>query len=224
MHSRLRNNGLFMVLAILLAGPTLIRALTRELVITKPRQHLNDFAGVVESSTAARLENVLTNLNDRTEINFVVVLTKTAGQEDLYLLSNSLANRWTIGSATSTDKSVLLFITTDTGKFFTLPSGGAARALPSGLVGAMGRRMRPVFDQGQYGLGLETGLKLFVDIIGQYSNFTFAALDSSQTNPATTSQIAKASFTSTEAKTPTSARAPERKKPLVGANEPKASV
>src|SRR6185436_8802120 len=133
--------------------------------LSKPRQHVNDFAEAVDSSTALRLENVLTNLNDRTGINFVVVTIKTAGQEDLFSLSNSLANQWAIGSAASADKSVLLFISADTGKFFTLSSGGAERALPYGLVGSMGRRMRVLFDQRNFGGGLETGLKLFADII-----------------------------------------------------------
>src|SRR5438477_6817821 len=98
------NHCALLCCAIALTGSSLIlRGQTRELALAKPSQHLNDFADVVEPSTATRLENVLANLNNRTGINFVAVVTKTAGPEDLYVLSSSLANQWTIGSAASID-------------------------------------------------------------------------------------------------------------------------
>src|SRR5258706_3336460 len=46
----------------------------------------------------------------------------------------------------------------------------------------MGRRMRPRFEEGKYNLGLQTGLQLFVDVLGQFSNFTFEALDRQRPN------------------------------------------
>src|SRR6185369_2072106 len=90
-------------LGILLGSTLIIRGQVRELALATPRQHLNDFAAAVDSSTTLRLENVLVNLNDRTGINFVVVTVKTAGQDDLFSLSNSMAKQWTIGSAARAD-------------------------------------------------------------------------------------------------------------------------
>jgi uncharacterized membrane protein YgcG len=116
-------------LIVFAASATVIVGQPRELALSKPRQHVNDLAEVLDASTTTRLENALTNLNHRTGINFVVVAIKTAGQEDLFSLSNSLAGQWGIGSAASLDKSVLLFITTDNAKFFTLSSGGASQSL-----------------------------------------------------------------------------------------------
>jgi uncharacterized membrane protein YgcG len=193
-------------LIIVMAAAPVIKAQSREVALSKPRQHVNDFAEAVDASTAVRLENVLANLNDRTGINFVVVMIKTAGQEDLFSLSNSLAQQWAIGSPASPDKSVLLFVTTDKAKFYTLSSGGATQALPNGLVGAMGRGMRVPFEQGNYGGGLETGLKLFADIMGQYSNFTYEALTTPRTTAPSNPQITNATFKATVSKPPASTR------------------
>src|ERR1043166_7707780 len=186
-------------LMVLLASTLVAQAQMREVALSKPRQHVNDFAEVVESSTATRLENALANLNDRTGINFVVVTIKTAGQDDLFSLSSSLLNQWTIGSAASGDKSVLLFISTDNATFYTLSSGGAMQALPNGLVGAMGRRMRVMFEQRNFGAGIETGLKLFAEILGQYANFNYESLITSKPITPPAAHIARASFKSADA-------------------------
>src|SRR5262245_2430302 len=108
---------------LVLVAATWASAQPREVAVARPQQQLNDLAGVVDQPTADRLERVLANLREQSEVNFVVVTIKTAGQDDLYTLSNALANEWTIGSPASADKSVLLFITTDNGKFFTFSSG-----------------------------------------------------------------------------------------------------
>ena len=194
--SSLRRSANVCLLALVVGAAVCVQAQPRELALAKPQQQLNDLAGVIETSTATRLETVLANFRDRSGVNFVIVTIKTAGREDLYELSNSLANQWTIGSAASADQSVLLLITADTGKFFTFSSGGAARSLPYGLVGAMGRRMRPLFDQRDFGAGLETGLRMFVDIFGQSANLRFDALIKPRAPALSTPQIANTSFTS----------------------------
>ncbi len=120
---------------------------------------------------------MLANLQDRTGINFVVVTISTAGNWDLYDFSIEVANEWKIGSQATQEKNVLLLIGTDNARFYTLSSGGAAREVPYGLVGVMGRRMQPIFQNGNYNLGLETGIRTFTDILGERWNFTYAALD-----------------------------------------------
>ena len=200
-------------LAVVMAASVSVRPQFADLRLGRPQQHVNDFAGVLDSSMGSRIENVLANLQERTGINFVVVTVKTAGNQDLYDLSIDLANEWKIGSQASEQKSLLLLIATDKATFYALSSGGAARDLSYGLVGAMGRRMRPKFQEGNYSQGLETGLRLFVDILGERSNFTFAALDrprpgSSQPAFETVSPaIANAAFRPAENRGPKPARA-----------------
>ncbi len=148
-----------------------------DLHLARPQRHVSDLAGVLDSSTHLRVENILANLQERTGINFVVVTIKSVGNQDLYDYSIGLTDKWKIGAQASEQKSLLLLIATDNAKFYTLPSGGAAQELQNGLIGAMGRRMLPKFQEGNYGLGLEIGLQLFINVLGERSNFTFEALD-----------------------------------------------
>jgi uncharacterized membrane protein YgcG len=177
-----KSARLLIGVSVIMAAALSVRPQIADLHLARPQQHINDFAGVLDTSTGIRIENVLANLQDRSGINFVVVTIKTVGKQDLYYFSIDVANQWKIGSQASEEKSVLLLIATDNAKFYTLPSRSAERELPNGLVGAMGRRMRPGFQEGNFSSGLEAGLQLFVDNLGQFSNFTFEALDRQRPN------------------------------------------
>src|SRR6266851_405064 len=87
--------------------------------LPKPSGHVNDFGEVLDAPTRDRLETVLENLKQKTELDFVVVIVKSAGAEDLYSYSLNVANDWNVGAPASLGKSLLLVITADNGKFFT---------------------------------------------------------------------------------------------------------
>ena len=188
--------------------------------LRKPTGHINDFADVLDATTKERLEKVLENLSQRTGINFVVATVKTAGTEDLYDYSLRIANDWAVGVPASANKSVLLVIAADNGKFFTQATKVARADLPDGLIGEMGRQMRPKLESAGYSQGLLTGIQVFINILGERHNFTFAELDpragenliAEQQRPRTVGspaaqQTEKATETPTE--TPTPAQTPE---------------
>ena len=122
--------------------------------LPKPAAHLNDFAEAVEETTRQRLEKVLENLEQKTGVKFVVVTIKTADAKDLYDYSLQLANDWNVGAPASRDKSVLLLITSENGKFFIQASRPVRAYLPDGLIGEMALRLRPKLDAGSYNDGL----------------------------------------------------------------------
>jgi tetratricopeptide (TPR) repeat protein len=142
-----------------------------------PNGHINDFATVVDPAGKQRLETVLESLKERTGVDLVIAIIKTTGGEDLYDASLHLAGEWNVGTRTSTRKSLLLLITADNGRFFAQFSRSAQTTLPDGLVGEMGRRMRPKFESGDFNGGLLTGIQTFTDALGEQNNFTFAQLD-----------------------------------------------
>ncbi|HVS83961.1 MAG TPA: TPM domain-containing protein [Pyrinomonadaceae bacterium] len=144
--------------------------------LPQPRGYINDFAGVIDAATKQRLETVLANLKQRTGIEFFIATVKSAGAEDLYDYSLRVANEWNLGTK-SERKGLVLVIATDHGKFFTQFSGGVQTDLPDGLIGEMGRRMRPKIDSAGYSQGLLTGIETFVNILGERNNFTFESLD-----------------------------------------------
>src|SRR5437762_1897529 len=81
--------------------------------------HVNDFAAVLDASTKQRIENTLGNLQQRAGIEVVVAIIKTAGDQDIFDYSQQLTDDWDVGAKNSKQKSLLLVIAADTGKFFT---------------------------------------------------------------------------------------------------------
>ncbi|MGQ0761980.1 MAG: TPM domain-containing protein [Acidobacteriota bacterium] len=142
-----------------------------------PSGNVNDFAEVVDSATKQRLDTVLKSLKTRTDVDLVIAVVKTAGSADMYDYSLRIANEWQVGTRTSPRKTLLMVIAADTGLFFAQFSRAAQIALPDGLVGEMGRRMRPKFEARDFSGGLLTGVQAFVNGLGEQHNFTFAQLD-----------------------------------------------
>src|SRR6266478_126997 len=145
--------------------------------LPRPNGHVNDLAEVLDAATRDRLEKILDNLQKRTELNFVIATVKTASSEDLYDYSLRVANDWNLGAPAGADKSVLLVVAADNGRFFTQATRSARTYLPEGLIGTMGQRMRARLEKGAYGEGLLIGVRAFADGVGEARNFTFAELD-----------------------------------------------
>jgi tetratricopeptide (TPR) repeat protein len=146
--------------------------------LPKPDGAINDFAEVIDSATKKRLETVIANLKQRTNLELVVAVMKSAGSEDLYDYSLRTAKDWGVGPA-STRQSLLLLIAVDKANFFTQFSRGLQAKLPDGVIGEMGARMRPRFASGDFNGGLLEGLRVFVNAMGERGDFTFATLDES---------------------------------------------
>lgn len=178
-----------------------------------PSGSVNDFAEVIDAATKQRLDTVLQSLKTRTDVDLVIAVVKTAGSADMYDYSLRVANEWQVGTRTSPRKSLLMVIAADTGQFFTQFSRAAQTTLPDGLVGEMGRRMRPKFETRDFSGGLVTGVQAFVNGLGEQHNFTFAQLDVptgdvavAKTRPRT---VESSSPTDTPAPRPTESPSPE---------------
>ncbi len=139
--------------------------------------HVNDIGELLDAQTRDRLEKILGNLKQRTDIDFVIVTLKTTGPESLYDYSLRIANGWNIGVATNPKKSILLAIAGDKREFLAHLSKGVRANLPDGLIGDVGQLMHEKFDSAAYVEGLMIGLKKFVNGVGEGNNFTFADLD-----------------------------------------------
>src|SRR5258706_3198988 len=155
-------------------GRAVVQAQAR---LPRPNGHVNDLAEVLDAATRDRLEKILDNLQKRTELNFVIATVMTASSDDLYDYSLRVANDWSVGAPGGADKSVLLVVAADNGKFFTQAPRSARTYLPEGLIGTMGQRMRARLEKAAYGEGLLIGVRAFADGVGEARNFTIAELD-----------------------------------------------
>lgn len=174
-HRALVFAALLVVLCAVLTASS--HAGAQEQRLAKRPGHINDSAEVIDAATKERLEAVLEKVKDKTRFDFVVATIKTAGSEDLYDYSLALANDWKIGAPASSDRSLLIVIAADNGRFFSQVSRGARIYLPEGLVGEMGQRIREKISGGGYGPALMNGLRVFVDRLGEKNSFDFASLD-----------------------------------------------
>ena len=145
--------------------------------LPKRSAHINDFAEVLDAAMKARLEKVLGNLKEKSGVDFVVVTVKTTGGEDLYEYSLQAAGEWNVGAPSGVDKSVLIVLAADTGKFFSQVTRGARLYLPDGVIGEMGQRMRQKIETAGFSEGLLTGVRTFVNAAGEIHNFDFASMD-----------------------------------------------
>src|SRR5215831_16887105 len=145
--------------------------------LPKRAGHVNDFAEVLDASTKERLEAILEKLKDKTHLDFVVATIKSAGSEDLYDYSLAVANDRKVGAPASTDRSLLIVIAADSGRFFSQVTRGGRIYLPEGLVGEMGQRIRESEAGGAYANAVMAGVRVFIDRLGEQHNFDFAALD-----------------------------------------------
>ncbi|HMG73943.1 MAG TPA: TPM domain-containing protein [Pyrinomonadaceae bacterium] len=145
--------------------------------LPRPTGHINDFAAVLDAATMDRLEKILENLKQRTQVDLVIAIVKSAGAEDLYDYSLRIANDWNVGAPAGSNKSVLLLVAADNGKFFTQATRAARTYLPDGLIGNVGQRMRPKLESAAYGEGLLIGIRAFATGVGELHSFTFADLD-----------------------------------------------
>jgi tetratricopeptide (TPR) repeat protein len=151
--------------------------------LPKRSGHINDFAEVLDAAMKSRLETVLDNLKEKSGVDFVVVTVKTTGGEDLYEYSLQAAGEWNVGAPSGVDKSVLIVLAADTGKFFGQVTRGARLYLPDGVIGEMGQRMRQRIETAGFSEGLLTGVRTFVNAAGETHNFDFASMDPKSGEP-----------------------------------------
>ncbi|HYX28188.1 MAG TPA: TPM domain-containing protein [Pyrinomonadaceae bacterium] len=169
--------AVFALMSALMAVALTAHSRAQDQRLPKRAGHVNDFAEVLDEATKERLEKVLENLQAKAHFDFVVATIKSAGSEDLYDYSLSVANDWKIGAPAATDRSLLIVVAADNGKFFSQVTRGARTYLPEGLVGEMGQRIREKITTGDFNVALVTGIRVFVDRLGEVHNFDFASLD-----------------------------------------------
>ena len=124
-----------------------------------PRGAVNDFANVIDSANAARMENLAREVLQKTGTAVVVATVETVGEnEDYNLYANGLYKAWGIGKK-GEDKGVLIFLTVKERKLRIETGYGVEGILPDGLVGElMDKYVVPLLKEGNYGKALYNGM------------------------------------------------------------------
>jgi len=168
---------IFVILAVpfllLLAGMVSALGQTAQSPLPNPTGYVNDYAGVVDRASKARIETTLGNLDRLHQIQFAVVVIDTTGGQDVFDYSLAVARGWGIGAKDAQKPSLLLLMAIKDRTGFTQVSRHLEGDLPDGLVGQIQReRIVPAFRAGEYGRGLEETVNAYIGIIAAKNGFS----------------------------------------------------
>jgi len=175
---------IFAAFELLFLATCLGLAQTPQSPLPKPTGYVNDYAGVMDSATKARLEETLSNLDRQQQIQFAVVTIDTTGGQDIFDYSLAVARGWGIGSKDTQKPSLLLLVAIKDRKYFTQVSRHLEGDLPDGLVGQIQRdHLVPAFRAGQYGRGLNDAINEYIVTVARKEGFSPGTVSSGTSTP-----------------------------------------
>ncbi len=144
--------------------------------IPVPRTHVADHAGIIDSRTEAQLDAILTELEQKTAAQIVVLTVKNTGGLPVEEFALSLAEKWQLGQK-GKDNGLLIVVSVGDRKYRFEVGYGLEGVTPDAYCGTVGRRyFVPYFKQGQFGKGIYQGTLVIAQKIAQSHNVTIAGL------------------------------------------------
>jgi len=135
----------------------------------KPKGLVNDFANVISQAHEQTIEELTTELLNKTGTPVVVVTMPDIGGADYTEYANRLYEAWGIGKE-GEDKGVLIFVTVKERKMRIEVGYGLEGILPDGFAGEIrDQYMTPYLKKNQFGEGLLNGALVISQIIAEDS-------------------------------------------------------
>src|SRR5262245_33693545 len=111
--------------------------------LPSPTGFVNDYANVFDAASKARLESTLTELRDKSEIEFAVVTVETTGGQPIVDYSLAVARGWGVGPKdTSKGGGLLLMIAVKDRAWWVQVSRGLEKDLPNDVCKELGDRSK----------------------------------------------------------------------------------
>jgi uncharacterized protein len=111
--------------------------------------YVDDFAGVLDSGTQAKLNALCKEVEQKAGAQMAVVTVKSTDGQDIFPYAVDLYQKWGIGKK-GNDRGVLILLATEDHKYYTSVGYGLEPILPDGKVGGFGREMVPLLKSGDY--------------------------------------------------------------------------
>jgi len=139
-----------------------------------PSNYVNDFAGVLDAATQARLNDLCFQVEQKAHAQISVVTVKSTNGEDVFSYAVDLYQKWGIGKKGS-DRGVLILLATQDRKFGASVGYGLEPILPDGKIGGFRREVVPYLTSGDYAAGLSLMTSEIADVIAQDAGVTLNA-------------------------------------------------
>jgi len=126
-----------------------VSAPTEPIASLRASNYVNDFAGVLDAATQARLNDLCLQVEQKAHAQIAVVTVKSLDGQDVVSYAVALYQKWGIG-AKGKDRGVLILLATHDRKYWTTVGYGLEPILPDGKVGGFGRAAVPLLRSGDY--------------------------------------------------------------------------
>jgi uncharacterized protein len=133
--------------------------------------YVNDFAGVLDAATLARLNDLCQQVEQKAHAQIAVVTVKSVDGQDVVSYAVALYQKWGIG-AKGKDRGVLILLATEDRKYWTTVGYGLESILPDGKVGGFGREMVPLLRSGDYAGAVTLMTSRVASVIAQDAGVT----------------------------------------------------
>jgi uncharacterized protein len=163
------------VSAILLIGSMLLWAamwvVAEPIDSLRPSNYVNDFAGVLDGATQARLNDLCRQVDQKAHAQIAVVTVKSLDGQDVVSYAVALYQKWGIGTK-GKDRGVLILLATQDHKYWITVGYGLEPILPDGKVGGFGREAVPILRTGKYGAAATLMTTRVASVIAQDAGVT----------------------------------------------------
>src|SRR5580704_7091555 len=136
-----------------------------------PTNYVNDFAGVLDAGTQARLNDLCRQVDEKAHAQISVVTVKSLDGQDVFTYAVALYQKWGIGKKGS-DRGVLILLATQDRKFGASVGYGLEPILPDGKIGGFRREVVPYLTSGDYAAGLSLMTSAIADVIAKDAGVT----------------------------------------------------
>ena len=119
-----------------------------------PTGYVTDLAGVIRADTETRLENLCTELEQKTGAQMAIVTVRSLEGETVEQYGNELFKQLGVGGKKD-DRGVLLLVAPTERKYWTEVGYGLEPVINDARAGDAGRAMVPFLRQGDYSAGIE---------------------------------------------------------------------
>jgi uncharacterized protein len=172
---RCRRNTTALLTAALLCGSFALSAHAQQ-TLPVPRNHVDDRANVLDAGTEQRIDGYLTELEQKTGAQIIVLTVDTTGGEPIFDYAMRQAEAWKLGQK-GKDNGVLIALAVKDRKYQILTGYGLEGVLPDGWLHLVREQyFVPNFRKGDYATGLEQGTLAIVNKVAADAGVTISGM------------------------------------------------
>ena len=141
-----------------------------------PRNHVEDRANVIDAASERRIDGYLTELEQKTGAQIIVLAINTTGGEDIFGFAMRHAETWKLGQK-GKDNGLLIAVAVKDRKYQILPGYGLEGVLPDAWLHLVREQyFIPNFRNNNFAAGLEQGALAIANKVAADAGVTITGL------------------------------------------------